>query len=48
MGNDDMDAIGNAMRPIMQAAGMPITKMGMYSYFIDRARSYLHLVLCFR
>ena len=31
-----------------QAAGLPITKMGLYSFFINRARSYLHLVLCFR
>ncbi|GAX80571.1 hypothetical protein CEUSTIGMA_g8008.t1 [Chlamydomonas eustigma] len=47
MNNEDMETIGNAMRPIMQSAGLPITKMGMYSYFINRARSYLHLVLCF-
>lgn len=31
----------------MQAEGLPVTKMGLYSYFVNRARSYLHLVLCF-
>ena len=47
MSNDDLETIGNAMRPLMQAEGLPITKMALYSYFVNRARSYLHLVLCF-
>ena len=48
MGNDDMEAIGAAVRPLMLAEGLPVTKMGMYSYFVNRARSLLHMVLCFR
>ncbi len=47
LGNDDMEAIGAAMRPLMMAAGLPITKQGIYSYFVNRVRSNLHLVLCF-
>ena len=48
MGNDDMEAIANAMRPLMLAEGLPITRMGLYTYFVNRARSLLHMVLCFR
>lgn len=47
IGNDDIEQISNAMRPLMLAAGLPVTKMGIYSYFINRVRSYLHMVLCF-
>lgn len=47
MGNDDLEEIGAAMRPLMAAEGLPITKMGMYAYFVNRARSLLHMVLCF-
>ena len=46
-GNDDMEAISNTMRPLMLAAGLPVTKMGLYSFFINRVRSNLHVVLCF-
>ncbi|KAG2439747.1 hypothetical protein HYH02_010624 [Chlamydomonas schloesseri] len=46
-GNDDQEAIANAMRPLMAAAGLPITKMGISTFFVNRVRSYLHLVLCF-
>ncbi len=45
--NDDMEAISAAMRPLMQAAGLPVTKPAIYSYFVSRVRSCLHLVLCF-
>lgn len=48
LGNDDMEQISAAMRPLMTAAGLPITKMTIYSFFVNRVRSYLHLVLCFR
>ncbi len=46
-GNDDQEAIANAMRPLMAAAGLPVTKMGIATFFINRCRAYLHLVLCF-
>ncbi|GLI62391.1 hypothetical protein VaNZ11_005010 [Volvox africanus] len=45
--NDDLEAITNAMRPIMSAAGLPITKMGIATTFVNRCRAFLHLVLCF-
>ncbi|GMH32802.1 hypothetical protein BSKO_00636 [Bryopsis sp. KO-2023] len=46
MGNDDMEEIASAVRPLMQSAGLPVTKMTMYAYFLNRIRSHLHLVLC--
>jgi hypothetical protein len=36
MGPDDMDAICNAMRPLSSAAGLPATKQGAYTFFVDR------------
>lgn len=36
LGNDDLEEIGNALRPIMAAAGMPITRMSIYSFFVSR------------
>ncbi|GLC56009.1 hypothetical protein PLESTB_001054700 [Pleodorina starrii] len=45
--NDDQEAITNAMRPIMTAAGLPVTKMSIATTFVNRCRAYLHLVLCF-
>jgi len=47
MGSDDLEQIGAAMRPVMAAAGLPITKMSLYSTFITRVRSFLHIVLAF-
>ena len=44
---EDMEAITTAMRPLMAAAGLPITKMGITTFFTNRVRAYLHLVLCF-
>lgn len=44
--NDDMEDIGNAMRPLLTAEGLPVTKMAMYAYFVKRVRTYLHLVIC--
>lgn len=46
MGNDDIEEIGAALRPLMQAAGLEVTKMATYAYFCNRVRSHLHLVLC--
>ena len=45
MRNEDMEEITAAVRPLMQAAGLPITKNGIYAYFIKRVRSLLHVVL---
>ncbi|EFJ44216.1 dynein heavy chain 2 [Volvox carteri f. nagariensis] len=46
-GNDDQEAITSAMRPIMTAAGIPVTKMSIATTFVNRCRAFLHLVLCF-
>ena len=45
--NDDLEAISNAMRPILQSAGIPVTKQSLYSQFVNNVRSRLHVVLCF-
>jgi hypothetical protein len=37
LGNDDMEAIGAAMRPLMMTAGLPVTKQGIYAYFVNRS-----------
>lgn len=47
MGNDDIEQVTNAMRPLMAAAGLPITKQGIITFFTGRVRAYLHLVICF-
>jgi hypothetical protein len=37
LGVDDLEEIGNCLRPIMAAAGIqPITKMSIYSFFVSR------------
>lgn len=36
LGADDLEEIGNALRPSMAAAGLPVTKMSIYSYFVSR------------
>lgn len=37
LGVDDLEEIGNCLRPIMAASGIqPITKMSIYSYFVSR------------
>ena len=46
-GNDDIEQINAAMRPLMTAAKLPITKMGMFAYYINRVQANLHIVLCF-
>jgi len=45
---DDNDAgsIINTMRPIAQAAGLPLTKVALYNVFVGRVRANLHLALC--
>jgi hypothetical protein len=42
-GPDDMEAISAGVRPAMAAAGLPINKMTIYSYFINRCEA----TLCF-
>lgn len=37
LGVDDLEEIGNCLRPIMAASGIqPITKMSIYKYFVSR------------
>lgn len=40
--------VTSAVRPLMLAAGLPMTRMSVYNFFLNRVRSYLHVVLCFR
>jgi len=44
-GNDDVEAISAALRPVMQGKDMVITKMTIHNFFISRVRSMLHCVL---
>ena len=43
--SEDTEAIGAALRPIMQGLGLPTTKNAVNAYFITRVRSKLHCVL---
>jgi hypothetical protein len=43
LGPDDIEEISNGLRPIMAAAGMPITKMSVYSFFVLR---WVHRPVC--
>ena len=43
--SEDTEAIGAALRPIMQSLGLPTTKNAVNAYFITRVRSKLHCVL---
>eukprot|EP00951_Prasinocladus_malaysianus_P047349 scaffold650029_cov45-Prasinocladus_malaysianus.AAC.1 len=45
MKTDDLEEISAAVRPMMQAAGLPITKNGIYAFFVKRVRRFLHVVL---
>ncbi|GFH08631.1 uncharacterized protein HaLaN_03620, partial [Haematococcus lacustris] len=47
LGNEDLEAISAGIRPIMMAQGLPVTKQAIYTFFVNRVRNYLHLVLCF-
>lgn len=46
---DELDSLLNDIRPIMRAEqpGVPDTYDNLYSFFINRVRDRLHLVLCF-
>jgi hypothetical protein len=45
LNNEDTEAIGAALRPIMQGLGMTVTKMTIYNFFVSRVRAMLHVVL---
>ncbi|MEW5298367.1 MAG: hypothetical protein WDW36_001499 [Sanguina aurantia] len=47
IGNDDMEQISAALRPMMAVLGLAITRQSLYSFFVTRVRTYLHLALCF-
>lgn len=47
MANEDIEEIGAAMRPLLAASGQAPTKMAQMALFINRVRSFLHIVLCF-
>ena len=54
MPKDELDVMVNDMRPIMKAAiqrgdipAQPDTYENLYSYYLNRVRDNLHLVLCF-
>lgn len=36
LGADDLEEIASTLRPIMAAAGMPITKMSIHNFFVSR------------
>ncbi|KAL4452763.1 hypothetical protein ABPG75_008425, partial [Micractinium tetrahymenae] len=46
---DELDVIVNDVRPVMRAEcpGVPDTWDNLYSFFINRVRDRLHMVLCF-
>ena len=47
-GTDDIEQINGVMRPLMQQQGIQqITKPAIASFFTNRVRSNLHVVLCF-
>lgn len=46
MGNEDFEEIAGLLRPVMQSAGLPVTRMAIYAYFCNRVRTNLHLVIC--
>ncbi|BBN11637.1 hypothetical protein Mp_5g13570 [Marchantia polymorpha subsp. ruderalis] len=43
--NEDLDIIATAMRPILLAAGTPVTKLNLQTAFLKRVRQNLHVVL---
>eukprot|EP00960_Hanusia_phi_P037729 753088-Hanusia_phi.AAC.6 len=44
-GNDTLEEIGAAMRPVLQAKGIAPTKASLYAEYLTRVRSNLHVVL---
>ena len=46
-GNEEMEQISSAMRPVLAEKGQPATKMACMTAFISRVRTNLHIVLAF-
>ena len=46
-GNDEIEAIGGVMRPILASQGLPQTKAVIWQYYLKRVMSNLHVVLAF-
>ena len=44
--DNELNSITAAMRPIAQAAGLPLTKVALYSVFVKRVRRNIHMALC--
>ena len=44
--DNDVNSITATMRPLCQAAGLPLTKVALYGYFIKRVRANIHMSLC--
>jgi len=44
--DNDVNSITASMRPICQALNLPLTKVALYSHFIKRVRSNIHMCLC--
>ena len=44
---NDTDQILVSMRPLCQAAGLPLHKASLYSFFVKRVRKNIHISLCF-
>lgn len=43
--NEDQDLIANAMRPVLLAKGMQVTKIAMATEFLNRVRANLHVCI---
>eukprot|EP01135_Chromosphaera_perkinsii_P003004 Nk52_evm26s232 gene=Nk52_evmTU26s232 len=46
LGTDDMEVIGNAVRPILQQQGITPTKTNTFNQYLKRVKANLHVVLC--
>ena len=44
--DNDVGQILNSMRPICQQAGLPLTKVALYSYFVKRVLANMHFSIC--
>ena len=44
--DNELNSITSSMRPIAQAAGLPLTKVALYSIFVKRIRGNMHMCLC--
>ena len=44
--DNEVQNIQTSMRPLCQAAGLPLNKVALYSHFIKRVRTNIHMSLC--